>query len=128
MKNLITYVKNLDDFRSEGRAVLLNKDHPANHLFSDDIDGGVIFSVLKTPVVKHIGGGTLSLLRGVSESDISNLSTIEVLGWEDPYGEFQFNEGGREVYESVHDVSTISTVIDGEICYYTPPYKIGSFS
>ncbi len=73
MKDIILYIKNLEDFRAEGQARALTKDP----LFSFN-DGKLVFNVEKIPV-KYNENESICLVK-ILDSDVDRINSIKRLG------------------------------------------------
>ena len=126
MKDLITYVPSLSAMIAEAIAIQDDEESTLARYFTVD-DEGVSFNVAKVPVVRTTNNQSLCLVRGISRSVIESSTTIKVIG-EVIGGEYIFDEGGQDIYESIYDTKPrmIDDGEDGQI-EYTPPYKIGGF-
>ena len=126
MKDLITYVPSLSAMIAEAIAIQDDEESTLARYFTVD-DEGVSFNVAKVPVVRTTNNQSLCLVRGISRSVIESSTTIQVIG-EVVGGEYIFDEGGQDIYESIYDTKP-RMIDDGEggQIEYTPPYKIGGF-
>ena len=126
MKDLITFVPSLSAMAAEAIAIQDDEESTLARYFTVD-DEGVTFNVAKVPVVRTTNNQSLCLVRGISRAVIESSTTIQVIG-EVVGGEYVFDEGGQDIYESIYDVNP-RMIDDGEggRVEYTPPYKIGGF-
>jgi hypothetical protein len=126
MKDLITFVPSLSAMVAEAIAIQSDEESILSRYFTVD-DESVSFNVAKVPVVRTTNNQSLCLVRGISRSVIESSTTIKVIG-EVIGGEYIFDEGGQDIYESIYDTKPrmIDDGEDGQI-EYTPPYKIGGF-
>ena len=128
MKDIITYIPNLDNFRYEAQVNSENNVHG----FSFDDKGGVIYNITKIPVYYNPDGTrSICLVRLVTQQDMDvfhSLNSCERLG-ECIDGEYVFDDEKQIIYDDVR----------GELNYtYTDqnnvektgskPYMIGVFS
>jgi hypothetical protein len=127
MKDLITFVPSLSAMIAEAIAIQDDEESTLAKYFTVDEDSGVSFNVAKVPVVRTTDNQSLCLVRGISRSVIESSTTIKVIG-EVIAGEYVFDQGGQDIYESIYDTATrMVDDGDGGQMEYTPPYKIGSF-
>lgn len=128
MIDLITYIPNVEEFRAEAQANAEN-----NVLgFSIDDDDNLSYDVGKIPVFYHADGErTLSLIRLLNQDEVDVFDSIETcqrIGVCEN-GEYIFDEGGQEIYDSVYDRTAVEiTDIDGNVTEYIPPEILGQFA
>ena len=128
MIDLITYIPNVEKFRAEAQANAEN-----NVLgFSIDDDDNLSYDVGKIPVFYHADGErTLSLIRLLNQDEVDVFDSIETcqrIGVCEN-GEYIFDEGGQEIYDSVYDRTAVEiTDIDGNVTEYIPPEMLGQFA
>lgn len=124
MKDLITYISDLQAFRLEIADIVKDESHPANELLIFH-DGVFTFNNGLHIPVHYKGNKSLCLCR-TNKNDIivNHVSNMQIIG-ECVDGDFIFYDGGKDIYESVYDTSTRQIQINGEYVDYAPPYQFG---
>lgn len=125
--NLITYVPDLKVMKTEAITIQSDENNElAKHFTIENSE--VSFNATKIPVIYSSDGSTLCLIQNIDRSVIESSSSIRVIG-ECINGEYVFDEGGRDIYESIYDTSTRMIEVDeGVKIEYTPPYEMGGFT
>lgn len=130
--DLITYTPNITQLRLDIAAIANavadpDNPHPAQRICSDDTESGIRLLLTKILTIKN-GNASVSLVRGIPETVIESITSMEVIGWIEN-SEYKFKSGGQAKYESVYNTTERSYVDDdGNSQAYLPPYKIGGFA
>lgn len=118
MKDLLTYVSDLEALRSELET--------CESTFV--VDGKV--TIDKCPVI-YKGISSLSLCRCNQESEafLEGLNSVTIIGEDTGDEEFEFKSGGEDIYGSMYDQSPqVAADEDGTEITYDPPKKFCVFA